>query len=55
MPTTAQVDGIVAEVKKRWAEAEAKGIHMRVSGQNLDDGWLIIAVEPTRAGIRASE
>ena len=55
MPTTQQVPDIVAQVTRRLAEAEREGIHLKVTGQKLDDEWLYIAIEPSRAGVRASD
>lgn len=56
MPTTQQeVSAIVDKVKKRLTEAERDGIHLKVTGQKLDDDWLYIVVEPSRPGVRASE
>jgi hypothetical protein len=55
MPTTQQVTDIVDKVKKRLTEAEQDGIHLKVSGEKLDDDWLYIVVVPSRPGIRAAE
>jgi hypothetical protein len=37
------------------ADAEAEGVHLKVSDYKLDDDWLYIVVEPAKAGIRASD
>ena len=55
MPTTQQVTDIVDKVKKRLAEAERDGIHLRVTGEKLDDDWLYIVVVPSKSGVRASD
>ena len=55
MPTTQQVTDIVGKVQKRLAAAERDGIHLKVSGQRLDDDWLYIVVVPTQPGVRASD
>ena len=53
MPTTEQVTGIVEKVRNRLAGAERDGIHLKVSGEKLDDDWLSIVVMPSRQGVRA--
>lgn len=56
MPTTQQeVSDILAKVKTRLANAEAEGVHLKVTGEKLDDDWLYIVVVPSKPGIRASE
>jgi len=55
MPNTQQVTDIVEKVKKRLAEAEQRGIYLKVSGEKLDDDWLYIVVVPSRSGVRASD
>jgi len=52
MPTPQQVPDIIARVEQRIADGQKP---LRVSGQNLDDTWLTVVVEPTGPGIRASE
>lgn len=55
MPTTQQVPEIVDKVRVRLADAEHDGVHLKVSGERLDDDWLYIVVVPARPGIRASD
>lgn len=55
MPTTQQVADIIEKVKKYLAQAERKGIYLKVTGKKLDDGWLYIVVVPSRPGVRAAE
>ncbi len=55
MPTMQQIDPIVKKVEQLLVQAEAKGIHLKVSGSKLDDDWLSIVVVPTRPGDRASD
>lgn len=55
MPTTQQITGIVEKVRKRLAEGEREGIHLKVVGEKFDDDWLSIVVVPSKAGVRASE
>lgn len=56
MPTTQQeAMDIVNKVKQRLADAERDGIHLKVSGEKLNDDWLYIVVVPSRPGVRASE
>jgi hypothetical protein len=53
MPTVEQVPQILAQIKLRLNEA---GDPIYVSGERLDDGWLMVAVEPTLpTNKRASE
>lgn len=49
------VQAIIERVRIRLAEAAPNGIHLKVSGEKLDDGWLYVVVEPSRPGVRASE
>lgn len=55
MPTTQQVQPIVHKVERLLAEAEPAGIHLKVSGHNLDDDWLYVVVVPKQPGVRASD
>jgi len=55
MPTTQQVQDIVQKVRNRLADAEHEGIHLKVSSEKLDDGWLYVVVVPARPGVRASD
>jgi len=55
MPTTQQITDIVEKVRKRLAEGERAGIHLKVVSEKLDDDWLYIVVVPSKAGVRASE
>ena len=55
MPTTQQITDIVEKVRKRLAEGEREGIHLKVIREKLDDGWLYIVVVPSKPGVRASE
>lgn len=55
MPTTQQITDIVGKVRKRLAEGEREGIHLKVVGEKLDDDWLYIVVVPSKPGVRASE
>lgn len=55
MPTTQRVSEIVTKVKKRLAEGKREGIHLKVTGEKLDDGWLYIVVVPSKVGISASK
>ncbi len=55
MPTTAQKSEIVDRVKARLVDAEREGVHLKVTGDKLDDDWLYIVVEPAKAGVRASD
>jgi hypothetical protein len=53
MPTTEQVPGIVEKVKHRLEDAEREGVYLKVIGEKFDDGWLDIAVIPSRPGVKA--
>ena len=53
MPTQAEVPGIVAEVRKRLAEASHQGIQLEVVSDKLDDDWLYVVVAPSQPGVRA--
>lgn len=55
MPTTEQVTPIVDKVRKYLADGERAGVHLRVSSESLDDGWLYIVVVPTKPGGHASD
>ncbi len=55
MPTTQQITDIVEKVRKRLAEGERQGIHLKVISDKLDDDWLYIVVVPSKPGVRASE
>lgn len=55
MPTMEQTSAIVDKVRKRLAEGERDGIHLKVTGDKLDDDWLYIVVVPSTPGVRASE
>jgi len=55
MPTTMEMSGIVDRVKAKLSDAAAQGVHLKVTGYKLDDDWLYIVVEPTKAGVRASD
>lgn len=55
MPTTQQITDIVETVRKRLAEGEREGIHLKVVSEKLDDDWLYIVVVPSKPGVRASE
>lgn len=55
MPSTQEVAGIVDKVRKRLAEAERDGIHLKVVSEKLDDDWLYVVVVPKTPGIRASD
>jgi hypothetical protein len=48
-----QIDPIVKKVEQLLAQAQAQGIHLKVSGSKLDDDWLSIVVVPSRPGVRA--
>jgi len=50
-----QIDPIVKKIKQQLAQAEARGIHLKVSDSKLDDDWLYVVVVPTQAGVRASD
>ena len=55
MPTTTQQSEIVERVKTRLAEAQRRGVHLKVTEYKLDDDWLYIVVEPAKSGVRASD
>ena len=55
MPTMDQTSAIVDKVRRRLAEGEREGIHLKVTGDKLDDDWLYIVVVPSKPGVRASE
>ncbi|HZL34173.1 MAG TPA: hypothetical protein VFC78_02615 [Tepidisphaeraceae bacterium] len=55
MPTTQQITDIVEKVRKRLADGEQQGIHLKIVSDKLDDDWLYIVVVPSQAGVRASE
>jgi hypothetical protein len=56
MPTTQhEATDIVDKVKRRLADAEKEGVHLKVMDYKLDDEWLYIVVVPSTAGVRASE
>ena len=53
MPTIEQVPEIMDHIRLRLHEA---GDPIQVAGERLDDGWLMVAIEPTQpTTIRASE
>ena len=55
MPTMDQTSAIVDKVRRRLADGETEGIHLKVTGDKLDDDWLYIVVVPSKPGVRASE
>lgn len=55
MPSWQDVKEIVEKVDKRLADAARDGVHLKVSGERLDDGWLYVVVVPARPGVRAAE
>lgn len=55
MPTADQVPDICQSVQASLAAAERNGIYSMMTGDKLEDGWLHIAVEPARAGVKASD
>ncbi len=55
MPTMQQIDPIVKKIEQQLAQADARGIHLKVSGSKLDDDWLYVVVVPNQAGVRASD
>jgi hypothetical protein len=55
MPTMQQIDPIVKKIEKQLAQAETRGIHLKVSNSKLDDDWLYVVVVPKQAGVRASD
>jgi hypothetical protein len=50
-----QVDPIVKKVERLLAQAEAQGVHLKVTDSKLDDDWLYIVVVPKKPGVRASD
>jgi hypothetical protein len=50
-----QTSAIVDKVRMRLADGEREGIHLKVTGEKLDDDWLYIVVVPSKPGVRASE
>jgi hypothetical protein len=50
-----QTSAIVDKVRRRLADGEREGIHLKVTGDKLDDDWLYIVVVPSKPGVRASE
>ena len=55
MPTMQEIDPIVKKVERLLKQAEARGIHLKVSDSKLDDDWLYVVVVPSQAGVRASD
>ncbi len=55
MPTMDQTSAIVDKARRRLADGEREGIHLKVTGDKLDDDWLYIVVVPSKPGVRASE
>ena len=55
MPAIQQIDPIVKKIERRLAQAEARGIHLKVLSSKLDDDWLYVVVVPKQAGVRASD
>ena len=55
MPDKTQVDEIVTNVRAMFSAARSRDIHLRLAGQQLDDDWLYLVAEPTRAGEDASD
>jgi len=55
MPTMQQIDPIVKKVENLLKQAEAQGIHLKVSDSKLDDDWLYVVVVPSQPGVRASD
>jgi len=53
MPTQAEVPEIVAEVRRRLAEAAKQGVHLKVIRKKLEDDWLYVVVAPYQPGGRA--
>jgi hypothetical protein len=50
-----QTSAIVDKARRRLADGEREGIHLKVTGDKLDDDWLYIVVVPSKPGVRASE
>ena len=55
MPSEQDKSVIITRVKELLTAAKARGIHLRITGYRLDDGWLYLVVEPTQEGQRASQ
>lgn len=55
MPTMQQTSTIIDKVRARLKDGEKDGIHLKTTGEKLDDDWLYIAVVPSKPGVRASE
>ena len=55
MPTLQQIDPIVKKIEQQLAQAEARGVYLKVSDSKLDDDWLYVVVVPKQAGVRASD
>lgn len=55
MPAKEQVPTTVNRIQQMLVEAEAQGVHLRLTGQRFEDQWLYLVVEPTRPGERASQ
>ena len=55
MPTLEQIDPIVKKVENLLKQAEANGIHLKVSDSKLDDDWLYVVVVPRQPGVRDSD
>jgi len=53
MPTHAEVPEILVEVRKRLEDVAAKGAHLQVTGEKLEDDWLYVVVAPSQPGTRA--
>jgi hypothetical protein len=50
-----EIDPIVKKIEQQLAQADARGIHLKVSGSKLDDDWLYVVVVPNGKGVRASD
>lgn len=55
MPTEQQIPAVTRRVQELIAAAQARAVHLRLTGYRFDDGWLYLIVEPTRPGERASQ
>lgn len=55
MPSENDIDLVTRRVQEMISQAEARGVHLRLTGYRFDDGWLYLVVEPTRQGQRASQ
>ena len=53
MPTQEEVPEIVEEVRRRLADVANEGVHLRVTGDKLEDDWLYVEVSPSQPGVRA--